>query len=289
MNLHQREMDVNGLRMSYFEATGDPRSELTLLFVHGAACHGRMWDATLKSLNPSCRVISVELRGHGRTQKLGPYGWDSLGRDLYSFIRELDLNAIVGVAHSMGGHMLLQAAAMLTSRFVSLLLLEPAIFDPRSYTGARMFDSPEEHPFARRKAIWHSAEEWFQFVRDRTPFKLWDPEVLWDHCRFGVERKSDDSFSLCCPPLVEAEISLNCADTDVYPLLDSIDVPTTVIRAEVARGIRHPLDTVHSTTWPKLVERLPQGRDKYMPELTHFIPMQRPDLVAREVSELIGE
>ena len=287
MELQRRDADVNGLNLSYFETASCMNQSKTILLVHGIACHGRMWDLILNKLTPTFRVICVELRGHGRSDKRRPYSWDSLGRDLYSFIKVLDLHSIIGVGHSLGGHLLLQAAAILTARFKSLLLLEPAVFEPRAYSAPKVFASPEEHPFARHRAMWPSAAEWFQFLKDRSTFKLWDTDVLWDHCRYGLERNSEGDLLLCCPPLVEAELMLNSTETDIYPLLDSIAVPAIVVRAEVARGIRHPLDNIHSTTWPELAANLPQGIDKYVPELSHFIPMQQPDLVVHELRELL--
>jgi len=32
---------------------------------------------------------------------------------------------------------------------------------------------------------------------------------------------------------------------------------------------------------------LPMGTDQYLPELTHFIPMQAPNLVADTITELL--
>jgi hypothetical protein len=45
------------------------------------------------------------------------------------------------------------------------------------------------------------------------------------------------------------------------------------------------MDFAASPTWPKLAAQFARGRDVYLPELTHFIPMQAPDLVARYILE----
>ena len=292
MDLQLKHVDAYGIRLAYFESQNGSHSEKTLLLVHGMGCHARCWDESLKILNTPYRTVCVELRGHGRSEKRGPYRWDHFGKDLCSFIQALDLKAIVGVGHSLGGHVLLQAASVLSRRFESILLLEPVVFDPVAYSDAafvKAYDSVEEHPYAKRRILWNSPQEWFTFLKDRSPFDLWDSAVLRDHCKYGIEPTTNGRYKLCCPPIVEAETTIHFAGTSVYPLLPSVNVPATVVRAKSVTGIRHPSDTLHSLTWPKLAENLPQGRDKYLEEVSHFIPMQRPDIVAIELdAHLIG-
>ena len=290
MNLELKHVDLKDVRLAYFESDRSESNDRVLLFVHGLACHARSWDATLKLFDQPERIIAVELRGHGRSEKKGPYSWKQFGDDLQAFIEALNLTSIVGVGHSMGGHSLLQAAGQLPNRFASLLLLEPVVFEPLVYERAktlRLFDSPEEHPIARRRNQWASPEEWMQIVSEKMPFKLWDPDVRWDHCQHGLMRTDSGDYELRCPPLVEAEAAMNRADTDIHPFLPNITVPATVIRGKIAQGLRHPMDNIHSCTWPNLAHSLLHGQDHHFPELTHFIPMQRPDLVAQELQKLI--
>lgn len=291
MNLELKHLQVNGVDLAFFDKQADEPDLQTILLIHGLACHARCWDATLRLLNAPQRIVAIELRGHGRSEKRSPYHWHQFGRDLCMFIQTLDLQSVIAAGHSMGGHVLLQAASVLTRRFDGLLLLEPVVFNPRTYTSSanvKIFDSPEDHPFARRRSLWDSPQHWYDTIRAKSPFNLWTAEVLKDHCEYGLEPTADGHFQLRCPPLVEAEASLNCTDTNIHRVLPSVDIPTTVIRAKTAAGFRHPMDNIHSTTWAGLAENLPQGTDKYRPELSHFIPMQRPELVVEELSELLN-
>ncbi len=292
LKLDENYVDVNGIRLAYLERAGTSSRASTILFVHGVACHAHDWDATLRRLDAAHTAICIDIRGHGRSEKTGPYGWSQFGSDLCSFIQELRLTSIVGVGHSMGAHLLLQAASVYSKRFEALLLFEPAVFSPQAYASARqlkLFDSPEEHPFAKRRDEWESPQQWFDAIRNRGPFKLWSEEVLRDHCLHGLEKSENGRFRLCCPPLVEAEASLKCADTDVHNLLSSVNMPVKVFRAKTARGLRHPLDNVHSVTWAQLAQNIAQGSDIHLPELSHFMPMERPDLVAMELTTTLNE
>ena len=61
----------------------------------------------------------------------------------------------------------------------------------------------------------------------------------------------------------------------------------SIMRARQREGERGTMDFSASPTWPELASRLPMGTDQYLPELTHFIPMQAPDLVADTITELL--
>ena len=285
-------LEVNGARLAYFETGNIQGRTETILFVHAAICHARCWDATINALESTCRTIAIELRGHGRSEKQGPYGWDQFGADVSALVELLDLNSIVAVGHSMGGHILIQTVAKHQDRFKAIVLVEPAVFDPRAYElkeQVRLYDSPEEHPASRRRLLWDSPVQWFEKLSEKAPYRLWDQDILWDYCQHGLSPLDSGKYELLCPPWVEAEVYMGVLETNVHSLVPSIRVPVTVLRGKTASGIRHPLDAVHSLTWPKLANMFPNGEDRYIPEVSHFIPMQRPDIVAKAIERFLSD
>ena len=71
--------------------------------------------------------------------------------------------------------------------------------------------------------------------------------------------------------------------TQLHDLLPKLDLPVTVLRA--AADPDNPFNLAASPTWPGLVDALPRGREIYLPQMSHFIPMEDPDLVARVIRE----
>ncbi|NJN53120.1 MAG: hypothetical protein HC809_16535 [Gammaproteobacteria bacterium] len=55
----------------------------------------------------------------------------------------------------------------------------------------------------------------------------------------------------------------------------------TVLRAMRNEGARDVMNFANSPTWPELANQFAQGRDVHLAHLTHFIPMQEPELVAK--------
>lgn len=289
MNGQPTQHDFQGsqVRLTYFEwgAGGDP----TVLLVHATGFHARCWDRTVAALPEGYRAIAVDMRGHGRSERRGPYLWENFGRDLEELVEALALDGAIGVGHSMGGHCVTQAAARLPDAFSRLVLVDPVIFDPEAYVEDRYrgYETAEDHPVARRRNDWASWEEMYERFRERHPFSLWRPEVLEDYCRYGLLPKPDGSgYELACPPLVEASVYLGNTRTDVHALIPRVSVPVSVLRARGREpGEALTLDFSKSPTWPRLAEEFPNGRDVYLPELTHFIPMQAPELVARFIAD----
>lgn len=283
----QHEFHGSQVRLSYFEwgAGGQP----TVLLVHATGFHARCWDQTVAALPDGYRVIAVDMRGHGRSDKQGPYVWETFGRDLEELCEALELEDAIGVGHSMGGHCVVRVAARRPESFRRLVLVDPVIMDPSLYGSHRFRDIPgaEDHPVARRRNEWASWQEMFDRFKDREPFSRWRPEVLEDYCRYGLlPRATGEGFELACPPLVEASVYMGSAETDIHDLIPTVSVPVTVLRAP-GRGPddTEVMDFSKSPTWPELARAFPHGRDVYLPELTHFIPMQEPELVARFIAD----
>ena len=279
--------------LAYWE-WGEPEGPPVLL-AHATGFHARCWDAVVRELNPAQRVIAVDMRGHGASTKQGPFDWDQFGTDVARFAEALALRDIIGVGHSFGGHAITAAAASHPARFARLLLVDPVILSPERYAS---FTPVNDHPVARRRNEWASAEQMFDRFADRHPFRLWRRDVLMDYCRHGLVPTAG-GFALACPPSIEAAIYKGSGKRDIGEAIASLPHPVTVLRARlprspgdesshVQRGApRAPMDFSASPTWPGLAAAFPNGRDVYLPELTHFIPMQRPDLVAAHINELL--
>ncbi len=286
--VRQRRLAVRGIELAYFE-WGQPSMAPTILLVHATGFHARCWDGVVRALGGDWHVIAMDLRGHGRSSKRGPYEWREFGADVAAFVEALDLAGVIGVGHSMGGHSVTQAASQHPRRFSKLLLVDPVIMDPDTYTTQEMpFATPDQHPVSRRRNKWRSAEEMFARFADRQPFQLWDPDVLLDYCRYGLIA-TGDGFELACPPLVEAAIYQGSLGRDISAAVATLPHPVVVLRARRKAERGSALDFTQSPTWEGLAAALPNGRDVYLPELTHFIPMQNPALVAKYIRELAAE
>ncbi|HEX2736339.1 MAG TPA: alpha/beta hydrolase [Polyangiaceae bacterium] len=89
-----------GIKLHYEEAgKGGP----PLLFVHGFGGDWRHFSAQLEHFQPRRRVVALDRRGHGQSDKPeGPYGVPEIAEEVIWTAQELGLRKPVLVVHSMG-------------------------------------------------------------------------------------------------------------------------------------------------------------------------------------------
>ncbi len=94
-----------GVNMHYEDrGTGSP-----IVFIHGWGGGAEVWDYQVLDLAPSYRCITVDLRGHGDSDKpWGTYTYDLFVRDIDALITGLKLKDVTLVGWSMGGHIALK-------------------------------------------------------------------------------------------------------------------------------------------------------------------------------------
>jgi len=237
---------------------------------HATGFHARCWNQIVARL-PGRHVIALDFRGHGQSSKPDPpYAWRPFGEDLAGLLGQLGLRGAKGVGHSMGGHAVALAASLHPEAFSSLLLLDPVILPPAAYTAPQ---APIDFVLRRRNQ-WANSDEMFQRFRDRPPFQSWDPRVLRDYCDYGLL-----GSALACPPAVEASIYAHsmAAESNIHAEAAALDIPVRVVRS----GTPYTYGLFSgSPTDPGLASRLRHGVDDLRTNLSHFIPMEAPDLVA---------
>ena len=104
----------DGVEIAYVDRGQGP---FTLLFVHGLGTYLKAWQKNLDSLSGQYRCIALDLPGYGKSGK-GDYafGMSFFASHLQAFCEALDLQNVVLVGHSMGGHTLFPYTTLFRSR-----------------------------------------------------------------------------------------------------------------------------------------------------------------------------
>lgn len=270
-----------------FEREGDGPA---VVFSHATGFHARVWDQVAERV-PGKRIISIDMRGHGRSTKTPPpFPWEVFGNDIVAVVDHFGLTGAVGVGHSMGGATIVLAAAQRPGAFGALLLVDPTIMEASRYTAKLPTEAPTEHFVARRRNEWPSADAMFESFKGRGPYASWTDEALRDYCDWGLEPASGgEGCVLACPPVVEAAVYQGASVTDPNGAVKAIDVPVRIVRARQRPEGTAPMDMSYSPTDPALVERFANAEDVLLPEHTHFIPMQDPEVVASHLRDVIAK
>jgi pimeloyl-ACP methyl ester carboxylesterase len=274
-------LSVDGLDLAVWDWPGE---NPPLLFTHGNGFHGRCWDQVV-ALFPNRHCLAPDARGHGRSAKPEPpYHWTYFGDDLSKIVGQLGITGAIGVGHSMGGHTITATAARRPETFAALLLLDPTIWEPTTYGTKPLNTFVVRH----RRERWPSPQTMFDRLGWRPPFSRWKKEVLRDYCDWGL-LQVDGEYHIACPPEIEASAH-ECAkerEADLHPLVPSIICPVTVLRA--GTSARRFFNPEPSPTDPELASKFPRGKDVLLGEISHFIPMEAPELVAEYVRGLLPD
>ena len=93
-----------------------------VVFLHGWAMSARVWRFQ-QQLDPSCRLIFLDQRGHGQSSPGAGYTVQDFAGDLTIFFEQLALQEAVLVGWSMGVQVALTAFPALRSRLSALVLV----------------------------------------------------------------------------------------------------------------------------------------------------------------------
>lgn len=280
------KVKANQLNFNVYHWQGEG-GEAPLFLLHATGFHARCWDQVVKSLG-NRDIFAMDIRNHGLSDATDPpYSWPEFAEDVVGVLDSLGIKQVLGVGHSMGGHLITRAAASRPGMFRGLLLLDPVIVS-RAH-GSRL-DQIEgiDHPVARRRNQWKSVEEMMSSLQSKPPYSSWDPEVFRDYCHYGAKPLNGgaEGVQLACHPVREAAIYLCKGVSGVWDTIPSIQVLVRVVRARERRPEDPLFDFNPSPTATDLAQAFPKGEDVHLQDQSHFFPMEDPAMTARLIKEM---
>src|SRR5881396_1060754 len=119
----KRPLACTSRRLAAYDYGG--RGTEVVLLLHGLAGHAREWDDTAAWLTASKRVIALDQRGHGRSERQpSDMSRDAFVSDVVAWMDRLTLEKAVLVGQSLGGHTAFLTAARHPSLVAGLIVAE---------------------------------------------------------------------------------------------------------------------------------------------------------------------
>lgn len=121
----------------------------TLLFHHGFGHSGWIWQPFAESLAPGRRVLALDARGHGDSDRdpEGRYLHKYFEADLRAVAQQLELRELSLVAHSLGGYSALRCLRGWSGRLSRLVLIET----PAEITAVEPGQAEQQEAEVRRR------------------------------------------------------------------------------------------------------------------------------------------
>lgn len=255
---------------------GPPDRPVDVVFSHANGFNGRTYRSILAPLAASLRILAIDLRGHGATTLPtgieGHNGWTVFRDDLLALLDAEAEGPVVLAGHSMGGTTSLLAAAARPDLVSALALFDPVVFEQASQAngGGPDGDNDLARGADRRRADFASKAAVFAAYKGRGAFRSWSDEQLADYIEAGF-RETAEGVTLACTPAWEASNFRN-HNYDPFAAFRESRCPIRILRAEQASTARFD---------GRLDDLIATGRItvETVPGTTHFLPMERPDLV----------
>jgi pimeloyl-ACP methyl ester carboxylesterase len=271
---------TDGVEVALHELGGDGPP---LLLCHATGFCARAYEPLAAILGRRFRVIGVDLRGHGHStapDDPASYGWDRIVNDVVAAVDALELRGAAAFGHSIGGAMVLHAAAARPGAIGAAYVYEPILFPPG-------FKHLGEHPMIARttgrRDTFPSRAEALERYASRPPFGLVRADCLHAYVTHGFEDLPCGGVRLRCLPSNEAAVYAG----ELWSTTDRITSVTAPVLV-AAGGVL--LASGLGQLGSGVVESLPQGRAVRYPHLGHFGPLEDPRTVCADaLAFLTGE
>ena len=170
--------------------------------------------------------------------------------------------------HSLGATSSLLAAGAQPQRARAMVLLEPVLFDPAEVGRDRASPALVRNALRRRESFPDRAAACAAY-RGRGAFETWSEAQLADYVTAGFRETGEREVRLACRPEWEA-LTYARHDYDAWGALAALRCPIWLYAGVEQSCVGAQARTLGGSPGLSL---------EVVPEATHFLPMERPDLV----------
>jgi len=273
MEPREREIRLGGLRFHYVEWGAVGASPLVLL--HGFTGHARTWDDFAASMADRFRVLALDQRGHGDSDRAphGDYRIAAMAQDLAAFADALCPGPFSLVGLSMGGRVAIAYAGSHAGRVERLVLVDigPEMAPEGSARVRTMVANvPEELA---------SEEQAYRLLRAAAP--RYSDSLIRHRVKHGFNRLPGGRLAWKYDKTLRAQAKEEHRDMpDLWPDLARIACPTLVVR-----GIES--DVLSPQIAKRMLETLPDGRLVEIPDAGHTVPGDQPEAFLKAVRSFL--
>ncbi|MFG2331122.1 alpha/beta fold hydrolase [Streptomyces sp. NPDC048604] len=253
MEWQRRTVVRDGVALEVRDSGGDGPP---VLLLHGLAGQAGEWDATARLLGPRHRVVAVDQRGHGASERRpADVSRAAYVADVVAVLDALDIDRAVLAGQSLGGHTALLTAAAHPDRAAALVLVDASPGGPHPESpgviGGWLDSWPV--PFASRAAA-------VEFLGGGAVGEGWAG---------GLEERADGWWPRFDRDVMVAALAEN-ATRSWWREWEAVVCPTLVLLAQDSFVDRDEAD--------EMLVRRPQGTyAACVPGTGHDLHLERPD------------
>lgn len=247
---------IDGVNIVYDVQGKGAKGLPTLVFVHCWSCSKDFWEHQVPHFAKKYKVVSLDLAGHGQSGKnRDKWTMEAYGRDVAVVIKELKLDKVILIGHSMGGPVIAATAGLIPEKVVGCIGVDTFTDIEMKFTEAQlkqlldmlshdfkngvkgfigMMFKPDADPKVKERVISAMSEA--------------NPKVAIDSMKA--------MFAMDLPKTIkEAGIHIRCVNADLYPMnIEAGKRHAKSFDAKIMKGVGHFLHMEKPETFNKLLE-----------------------------------
>ena len=272
-------VEVNGLNLQYHE-WGESRTRHALILLHGYGETSGIWQECAVELAREYRVIALDQRGHGGSQRAGDHNYSRTSQveDLEAFVESLGLRTVTLIGHGMGGANALCYAAEHPDVVTALVVIEAAPEVLR--TGVENL-----------RRLFASADEFGSLDEAVETFAIFYPyateEQLQRRVRATVTATDEGAFAWDFDPIFR-DATARPPEPDpgqrrmvnLWDCVERVQAPVMIVRGAET-------DMLTPEAIQRLHRRIPGSRVSLIEEAGHAVPSDQPAALGQHIREFL--
>ena len=255
---------------------GDP-SNPPLIMTHGIGLCAMVWRPLAEDLARDYHVLSLDLRGHGDTDKPGGYTFDNMAEDVVGLVQALNpAQPPYAIGHSAGG-----MTIMIANHKAPGTMGPTVLVDTRVGPALEVYNPEEREERMNRtrnkRAVWESREVMYDAYRNRRVFSTWTDDAVRDYIYGGTRLLDDGKAELKCPTEVEAIYYEARHSLNPTPYLKGLGGEYLLLLGNTGN---YPDEGARNSDEIKyFLNEVKGARMETLPKGSHFVAMEDPDMV----------
>ena len=199
----------DGLRIGFLDWGGRPAHPAPLIVLHPNGFCAGFFDPLARRLTDQFRVVGVDLRGHGSSDRVvdqTQLGNDQMAADVIAVADQLRFERFSLLGHSLGGGVSIETAAAAPGRVASVMLCEAIALDIDLRAAQESGETVLAAVARRRRPVWPDRATVQASYGSRPPLEVLAPEALAAYVEWGFVDREDGQVELACAPETEAGI-----------------------------------------------------------------------------------
>ena len=256
------------IQLAVWEGTGK-----SILCIHGLTANSRFWDCVASALSPAHKIIAMDLRGRGLSDK-PPTGYsiEHHCRDILSLMNDQGLERTVLMGHSLGAFISLVFSALYPQKVDQLILVDGGGKLSKAQW-ARVFKSIKPS-LDRLGQVFPSFGDYLSQMKQAPFLQPWNT-YMETYFRYEIEEVGGGVRSRVDPKHIEEE-STNIRNEDPSQFYTKVICPTLILRA--TKGMLAKDDVVlPDNVAERMIRKIPNAKKVDVKGANHYSILFQPN------------